>query len=275
MDVLGEIVSEDENRGFIKSGETYIPNLGLNDEGTNYIATGTLNVDLTNKTGDYCIRLNITSNVGNALSIKTSTNSTVASISTNQTVTERNYYYQKLHGGNIYTFIFSTSSATDECVTTINSIDVFEVEDELCRFDLVDGKYKSNNVGYYTSSTGEIEIDLRQRTGEYKILLNDIYSVGRGSSRIRITATDYDESVSTQANQSVNVEKIVKGGKLYTIKYEYYRTSTSGEIYLSFAPPQVEAVLINQTETTDESGLININAKPGKYRIKETKPPTG
>ena len=34
-----EIISEDESRGFVKSGEKYICcNLGLNDAGTSYLA---------------------------------------------------------------------------------------------------------------------------------------------------------------------------------------------------------------------------------------------
>ena len=85
--------------------------------------------------------------------------------------------------------------------------------------------------------------------------------------------------VSLVSDQITNAEEIVDGGAIYTIMYDYEVPSAANRdpdvYYLRFAPPQIEAVLTNQTETTDEDGIININIAPGKYRIKETKPPTG
>ncbi|MCR5223790.1 MAG: hypothetical protein K6C11_01440, partial [Bacilli bacterium] len=280
-DVSCEIVSQDESKGFVESDGKYVINLGeTGNTWTPYVASGTLKIDLTEKEGVYSVRVNITSDGANALTISRGSDyyynyEEVAKINKNEIVTNKNYYH-RLQGGTNYEFSVYGSSDTNTNGITINSIDVAEGEDEFYGFELVDGKYRSDNNEGVGKAIGEFKVDLRQRPGEYKFLFNNMYSTN--NSTIQISATDYSKYISIESNQNVNKEITVDGGKLYTIKYTHdsqYRPTAGVEYYLTFEPPVVERLLTTITAVTDENGVVSINAAPGKYKITETKAPEG
>lgn len=280
-DVSCDIVSENENAGFIKNGKKYVINLGESAGSTGdyaYAARGNLTIDLTNKTGIYAVRVNITSDGTNSLEISRGSSyyynyEGVAKIAKGEIVTDKDYY-RRLEGGQSYTFTVSGNSATDNNGITINSIDILEAEDEYASFELIDGKYISTNTTSNTTAKGTIKVDLRQRTGNYKIKINDVYDYAHHTNSMSIKYPGGSYYKQIQLNTDMSIEQIVTGGKLYSIDVQF-TCYDADDHYLTFAPPVVEALLTNQTGTTDEDGLINLNLAPGKYKITETKAPEG
>ena len=277
--VLGDIVSSGPT--YVKSGNTYVTDVALNTSDNRYHADGTITLDLSNKEGKYCVKFNVTSDGQESLFVndgKHYSSFVQIYINGNGNFVEKtaDYYSDTLQGGSVYTLTLSSTANTDINTIVINSIEVFEIEEELCGFNFENGVYKSNNTKEYSRAEGKITIDLRQRVGKHKIILNDINLVGTSSygTSIRITATGYNESIFSQSSTSVSTEKIVDGGQLYTISYTYHSRGDA-DSYLSFPAPQVESVLTNQTGTTDKDGKISLNMAPGKYKIKETKAPVG
>ena len=159
------------------------------------------------------------------------------------------------------------------------------------------GVYKSNNKGLNgTTADSYVTIDLRNKSGFYKVIVNaEMYSDRRiydkGCAKITETSSvpsyPYNDKESfvyiNQSTEAKDYASIIEGGKLYYLHFRYekpsYGSSSSGDVDTftinSIKIELSDKGLYHTSVETDANGKAEVQLPFGKYKLTETKAPEG
>lgn len=289
---------------FEPSGDKYVSN----NHGVKYSdAVSYFEIDLTGLTGQYYVSMDwLLSSESSDYGWSSITDTDDRSLTylkntlwmrkygrTGETEFRTIYYNQPLEGGNKYYLYvgyykdYNNDSGNDEF--TVGNVKVYNVtfDTRTFGFDLVDGKYVSNNQGYdNTVAHAYIPIDLRNTFGDYDVTVNIDSSCGSGDyGCIGINETP-DDTSSNMAYISSNFtskqyKKKITAGKMYYLHFSYRKdiSEATGEDCLKINSVKLEVntskEYLNVESTTNSAGEINLEVSPGRYKITEIEAPSG
>ena len=293
---LGNIIND--NYYFEYNNGGYVPNnLNMNNNSTAYTH---FKIDLTNNVGNYKLTVNARGKsykncwgtvTENAISKEYIEDKAFMNVTSN----ENKDYNVILQGGKIYylNLAYKTNSTTDEI--KINSIQLQTMQDEILKTNAVDyflkkdGYYapRNNNAGIETKAEGNKEIDLTDKEGNYKLVVNAElsgkikgYVEEENSSNTKIL---FDDIISTSI-PAKDYSVILQGGKKYNLKFEYipksngdmkinsinlYEVETTSDKYY-FRLEDEKYVSTNKLDNTVSHSYIPLDLRntSGKFRLK-------
>ena len=314
--VLGRLISNHENYFFVEKDGKYIPNNGktyrLENGGTAGVSNSTalsyMEIDLTELQGQYAIVLNseISSEASCDYGVAFVTDSTDAP---NYNTTENRFMYRSgirpaanytskiLEGGNKYYLHleYRKDSGRDkgDDQIVINSIKLYKARQvtRTYNFRTIDRKFVSTNTGRdSTTSNSYFEIDLREYTGKYDIIVNaKISSEENDYGYVKVTdnttAPSYNSTqgktiVCISGDEEFEKKVTVEAGSRYYVHMGYYKNEDVSAGDDKFIVNNITAVpndseLYHAEVVTNSQGKAITQIPFGLYYIKEIEAPEG
>ena len=278
----------------------YIPN---NTDVQNSWAGSYVTIDLTGKTGNYLLKVSCNGLIGSESNTDIGpmygwiTNEVVDGTSTgnvennfiNKRTVGSSEYTQMLSGGNIYYLNLRTPQAAPGNYQYIEALDLYSIDpvvelgeltNQYCYFKEENGKLIPTNNGINgTVARSYVEIDLSQKTGNYKVVVD--YDVTGGellgditTSTDPLTSRSSNAFMANYSGYSNGITKLTGGRKYYL--HLVYAGSTSGEaiinsinVYPETTQGTEESIAIGELRSNTAAHLYKEN---GIYKMSHDNP---